>query len=343
MERILGLYKKIKKHRHLNDSATGKYAFVGIGGHSINNLYPVLNYLNVPLKYIVTKSNATAELVAKRFPQVISTNDLDRVLTDDDVAGIFISANPKSHYELVAQSLSKGKNVFVEKPPCTTLEELNNLIAIQEKMASLCVVGLQKRYSPCSAILKKELQHNGLISYCYRFVTGAYPEGDQTLDMFIHPLDFICYIFGNYTVSSIVKSKNSSSVFLHLKHRQVIGSIEISTNYSWSNAEETLLINTNSGIYTMMNHDSLTCQEKQGTLFSIPLEKVRPGPVVTRQLFHRNNFVPMIHNNQLFTMGYYHELSNFFYLCEKHRGKNLSTLAQLVPTFTLINQIKNVQ
>lgn len=345
MNRFIEFYKKLQNRQYLKKTYTTKYAFVGMGSHSVNNLYPVLRYLNIPLKYIVTKSKSNASIIDNQFNGIIGTNDFEMVLKDEEVSSIFICANPKNHYELTMKALLNKKNVFVEKPPCTTMEELEKLIELSDKTNKTCLVGMQKRYSPCSAILKNKLKKEVIISYNYRYVTGNYPEGDEVLDMYIHPLDLISYLFGTFKILSIYntnknKKENGSSVFLHLQHDNFIGNIEISTNYSWNSCEETMMINTSSGIYKMEDHDSLTYQKKQGTLFSIPLEKVSPNPVEIIHLFHRNNFIPIMSNNQLFTMGYYTELLAFINLCEGRKGINLSTLQQLKPAFTLINEIK---
>ncbi len=56
IKNIIECYKRIRSMRQLKQIYGGNYAFVGIGNHSTNNLYPVLNYLHVPLKYICCKS-----------------------------------------------------------------------------------------------------------------------------------------------------------------------------------------------------------------------------------------------------------------------------------------------
>lgn len=56
IEHLIARYKHLRSVRQLSQSYKGKYAFVGIGNHSTNNLYPVLDYLHVGLKYICCKS-----------------------------------------------------------------------------------------------------------------------------------------------------------------------------------------------------------------------------------------------------------------------------------------------
>jgi len=335
---------------HLDKKYKSDYAFVGIGQHSMNNLYPVLKHLNVPLKYIVTQTKNTALAAENFYDSVIGSDDFETVINDDSVSNFFVCTPPKAHYEIVKRLLSKNKNVFVEKPPCSTLDELEDLIKISEQKQKVCLVGMQRRYSPVSKILKRELKSKNIISYNYRFLTGKYPEGDAFLDLYIHPLDFIFYVFGAYEVLSIYNTSDNnkagnSSIFMHLKHGNVIGSIEISTDYTWQNSKETVAINTEQGVFELENHVSLTFQKKQASFLSIPLEKIWANDIELKYLYQQNNFIPTLNNNQVFTMGYYTELSHFIKLCEGEKAKNLSELSQLKPTFELIKLIKknNVQ
>jgi len=336
MHRLIQIFKNIRKQQYLSISYKGKYAFVGIGNHSINNLYPILNYLRLTLKYIVVKSLKNAKTIDANFPQTIGTIDFDVILKDPEITGIFISSQPESHFGLIKKSLQNNKNVFVEKPPCSNKEELLQLIDIEKNSTGFCMVGMQKRYSPAVCILKKKL--NGkIISYNYRFLTGPYPEGNKMLDLFIHPLDMIVYLFGAFTIASIQKTKNS--IFIHLLHNDFVGNIELSTEYSWNNAEENLMVNTKDGIYKMKNLDTLFFEHKSGSFFSIPLEKILPVTEKTTVLLNRNKFNPVMENNQLFTAGYYTEIKNFINLSEKSKAQNLSPLNELLLTYDLLDKM----
>ncbi len=338
MNGIIEVLKNLRKQSYLKLAYKGSYAFVGIGNHSIHNLYPVLNYLRVPLKYIVVNSDKNAQSVNSNFQGIEGTTDFDKVLNDETIRGVFICASPKSHFALTKKALQHNKNVFVEKPPCTTKAELQELISTEKNSEGFCLTGMQKRYSPVIQALKKNLSGT-VSSYNYRFVTGPYPEGDSALDIYIHPLDLISYLFGKFTVASVQVS-NKHTVFVHLNHGGFTGSIELSTNYGWKSAEENLIVNTEKGIYKMQNLEQLTFDKKTGTLFSIPIEKIKKTNEETRILFNRNNFNPIINNNQLFTSGYVDELKNFVSLCETGKGENLSTLTELITTYELIDTIK---
>ena len=67
---LIKKYKDLRTERFLGEVCTRKYAFVGMGQHSLSNLYPMLDYLKVPLKYICVTSERKAELISAKFPGV---------------------------------------------------------------------------------------------------------------------------------------------------------------------------------------------------------------------------------------------------------------------------------
>ncbi len=343
MERIINRFKNKRKQDYLTIEYANEYAFVGIGNHSIYNLYPVLDHLRVPVKYIVTHSQENAALIDTHFPNVIGTNDVGKVLSDSNIAGVFVCTNPKSHFDLIKQILARDKSVFVEKPPCQNLAELQELIEIETQSKGFCLVGMQKRYAPINKPINKKVSR--IISYHYRYLTGLYPEGDSLLDLFIHPLDLISHLFGDYTIESQqaafpASNKNSKSIFLHLKHDTIIGNIELSTNYSWASAEESLEINTEKGIFKSTNLENLTFENKSNQFLNVPLEKIKEFNQSSTTLFNQNSFMPTLKHNELYTKGYYIEVKTFIDLCEGQKADNLSSLSSLIKTYNTIQQIK---
>lgn len=41
IDRLIGKYKNVRSVRRLSESFLNEYAFVGVGSHSVDNLYPV--------------------------------------------------------------------------------------------------------------------------------------------------------------------------------------------------------------------------------------------------------------------------------------------------------------
>ena len=172
------------------------------------------------------------------------------------------------------------------------------------------MVRLQKRYAPVVHLLKKRLDKEHLVNYDLHYLTGAYPEGNALLDLYIHPLDLVVYLFGKPEIIACRKV-NDNSYIIMLQHPQIVGTLELSTHYSWTNPMEMLKICTRSGIYRLSQMDELSFTPNPPTIFGIPIEKLHHHQIKTENLFLRNNFTPILSNNQVYTQGYFNCISAF--------------------------------
>ena len=114
IQALINRYKRMRTERFLHQTYQYQYAFVGMGQHSLTNLYPVLHYLGVPLKYICVTSERKARLIERKFHHVKATTSLDTILNDDEVKGVFVSASPSAHFSIASQVLQSGKSLFIE-------------------------------------------------------------------------------------------------------------------------------------------------------------------------------------------------------------------------------------
>lgn len=330
---------RVQRNRKMLQSAySARYAFVGVGSHALQNLYPVLQYLGIRLKYICCKSPDKLTLIEQRFGATATTS-LDTILNDREVKGVFVCTSPQSHYEICSKVIASGKYLFVEKPPCQTLEQLENLIAADKRQVTM--VGMQKRYSPLIRTLKKQLAKAEPISYTLSYHTGAYPEGNPFTDLFIHPVDLALFLFGNAEIEGVqqIDRKGTTTVQALLSHSYVKGIIELSTAYSWTNPKETLHINTPIGEYSLEQMERLCHYPHPKTIAGIPLEKLGFFTAAEQVLAERNNFNPLVTNNQLYTQGFLPEIKAFADMVE-HSDENLSPLSSMRSTYKLLASLK---
>lgn len=318
-----------------------KYAFVGVGRHSLSSLYPVLGYFNIAVKYILTRQSGFKE-IQLLFPSATLTHNINDIVNDDEVEGVFICASAAAHFDLISTFSKANKKVFVEKPPCQTLDELSTLIDVTGNKT--CKVGLQRRYWPGNKMISKSI--STATDYNYRFLAGSYPQGDIYTELFIHPLDYIAFLFGDYHVQSFSKhgNKHSVSIQMHVKHiNGKSGLIELSTQHSWNNVTEELYINAAEEQLLLKYPMHISGVQKPKRLFDIPAERLLQQPVVTKSYFTASNLiVPAFENNSLFLQGFYAELETFIRLVEIGVGKNdaVNDLQSLVPVYKAIEQLK---
>jgi len=340
IKQFINRYKRLRTEYHLAQTYQYSYAFVGIGQHSLTNLYPVLHYLGVQLKCICVTSERKARLIEQKYPHLTVTTSLDDILNEEDIKGVFVSASPKAHFSIASRILKSGKSLFIEKPPCQTLAELDSLIKLQRLHGSpIAMVGLQQRHAPAVQLLKERLAREHLVSYDLHYITGAYPEGNALLDLYIHPLDLVTYLFGKPEILACHRVA-LSSYLLMLRHPKIVGTLELSTVCSWTAAEEMVKVCTSSGIYRLSQMEELSREPIPSTVFGLPSEKIRPWKKSIDYLFTRNNFTPILPNNQIHSQGYFNEILAFVDAVEEHENSVISSIETTRDTYMLIETIR---
>jgi len=339
IQQFINRYKRMRTERYLNETYHCQYAFVGMGQHSLTNLYPVLHYLQVPLKYICVTSERKARLIERKYKGIKATTRLDDVLNDEDVKGVMVAASPSAHFSIASRVLQSGKSLFIEKPPCQSVNQLQELIAMQEDSGSLvAMVGLQQRYAPAVQLLKRRLKGERLFNYDLHYLTGTYPEGDALRDLYIHPLDLATWLFGKAEIVSYLEIDEHSYILM-LRHQDIVGTIELSTCHSWQDARQSLTVHTRSGCYHLAQCEKLSFVPKQTVIAGIPIEKLLPRRQSIEYLYRHDGFSPTIANNSVYTQGFFQEVSTFVNAVEGKKANVLSDLQSVEPTLKLIDEI----
>ena len=93
-----------------------------------------------------------------------------------------------------------------------------------------------------------------------------------------------------------------------LRHPHTVGTLELSTSYTWTSAEESLKVCTSKGIYRLSQMELLTYEPKPSSLLGIPYEKVRKHNKTIEHLYARNNFTSTPPDNLIYSQGYYSEI-----------------------------------
>ncbi|MEO5683685.1 MAG: Gfo/Idh/MocA family oxidoreductase [Chitinophagaceae bacterium] len=336
-------YRKEKYFENLLFETKKKYACIGIGTHSLTTIYPVLRHFNISLKYICTKSGNWSKQVAKLFPDCIFTNDITAIINDPSIEGVFVCASPDAHFNLVSQLLKAGKKVFVEKPPCASLAELNALISINPN--SICKAGLQRRYWPGNKYLLKKITKAH--SYIYQFYLGPYPQGNVFNELFIHAIDYSIFLFGDFTILShtFQNDRQGITLQLHVKHLNgIAGMIELSTHYSWNDPLENISIQCTDELLTVKYPMELRGMQKPRRVMNIPAERIYQQPVVIKQYFSVSNMIiPAAELNTLVLQGFYKELETFIRVVESidYRGSG-NDLPGLFPVYKILDQLNQL-
>ena len=127
-------------------------AVIGAGSHVQDRLLPRLQEGRLfDLRWVCGRDGVRAARVGQRFGVDGCTTSVANVLDDPAVAAVLIGTRHDSHAQLTIAALEAGKHVYVEKPLCLTLDELDAVIAasraaLADSGAQL-MVGFNRRYS----------------------------------------------------------------------------------------------------------------------------------------------------------------------------------------------------
>src|SRR5690606_20642088 len=97
------------------------------------------------------------------FPQLEKVADYRAILDDPEVAMVLISAIPCDRAAVAIAAMEAGKDVMVDKPGCTTLEQLEVIKACQARTGRIWTVNFSERFEVAAVARAEELVKAGAI------------------------------------------------------------------------------------------------------------------------------------------------------------------------------------
>ena len=131
---------------------------VGAGNFAQGTLLPNLSRTpKARLRGLADARTEVAKHVAAKMGFEYCVSDFRELLADPEIDTIFITTRHNTHAKFVCDSLTAGKNVFVEKPLCVSEEQLQEVTEAYESQQGRCrlMVGFNRRFAPLVVDLRK--------------------------------------------------------------------------------------------------------------------------------------------------------------------------------------------
>jgi predicted dehydrogenase/threonine dehydrogenase-like Zn-dependent dehydrogenase len=165
-----------------------RVAVIGAGGHATRSLIPALRAAGAQLKIVASSGGVSALHAARRHGFEQAVTDADAIFADAAVDAVVIATRHDCHARLVLEALEAGKHVFVEKPLCLTLDELEAIEARHRSLteagrAPVLMVGFNRRFAP--HVVKMKALLDGVAdpkAFVATVNAGAVPAGHWTQD-----------------------------------------------------------------------------------------------------------------------------------------------------------------
>lgn len=226
-----------------------KLGMIGAGSFGQNFLLPALKG-KVNFVGVATARPNNSRNVADKYGFEFCIGNANEVITNEKINTLFIATRHNTHAEYVLKGLQSHKNVFVEKPLCMTLDELQAIKEAKSKTNAQVMVGFNRRFAPLISKLKSSLNSSIPSAILYRINAGIMPPdhwihdpevgGGRIIGEVCHFIDlcsFICNSPIEYVSAQALKDahNNNDSVAINLGFKN--GSIATISYFSNGNKE----------------------------------------------------------------------------------------------------------
>jgi predicted dehydrogenase len=295
--------------------------FVGCGGHSFRNVYPVLRYLPVDLV-------AVCDLDADRAKAYASIFGAERSYTDhQDLLGegldcVFVVTGVASYTDIAVDALSAGVATWVEKPPVSSLDDVARIRAVQGD--TQYAVGLKKAFAPANQKLRElssreEFGTVRSLALRYAQVIPTVADlrdrtamHDYFLDHLCHPLAVLRLLGGEAASLYYERTDNGSGVAVFTMRSGAVASLHLPWAMSMRAIQERTEINGDRASAWSENNTRVTYAPNP------PLRDLHYGRDErhTEDLHGVTVWEPefslgQLYNTGAFLLGYYGELAHF--------------------------------
>ena len=157
-----------------------KISVMGIDhGHIFDMLDEMLKESCVCESWWTDGSPLTLKEFNKKYPNIKRVDDKLKILEDQTIDMILISSIPKDRASLAIQAMNAGKDVMVDKPGCTTINQLNNLKECVMKTGKIWSVNFSERFHVAAVAKAEELVKEGKIGNIKQTIgTGPHRLGN---------------------------------------------------------------------------------------------------------------------------------------------------------------------
>ena len=206
---------KVKVSEKSYKASEGVFGIIGAGNFTSSTIIPGMKAANANLKYIASAGGLSAKTLAKKGEVAYASSDYKEILKDEEVDMVMVTTRHNLHASMTKEAIKAGKHVFVEKPLCLDLQELEEINQLAEQKNKMVVVGFNRRFSPL-AVKMKSLLGEGPKNIVATMNAGFIPSDVWIHDMEVgggriigeacHYIDLCTYLAGSKVKSICMNS-----------------------------------------------------------------------------------------------------------------------------------------
>lgn len=193
---------------------TFEVALVGCGTISFVHLTSLLHTEGANIVALCDVRRENAEKMAQEYaPSAKIYTDFSEMLENEELDAVHICTPHYLHARMTVEALRKGVNVFLEKPMCISLSEIDEMLEAEKKSTAKACVCFQNRFNDSYLYAKELIEKSGEKFDAYATVfwyrdenyyrtsdwrgTHEKEGGGVMINQAIHTLDILTSLLGN--------------------------------------------------------------------------------------------------------------------------------------------------
>ena len=304
---------------------TVRLGVVGLGSHCYRNLLPTLAFLPVNIEAFCDQNEALLKQTAAQYGVEHCYTRTVEMYAHADLEAVLICVSPFAHPKLTCEALDAGLHVWMEKPPASRAQEVDDMIG--KRGDRVVVVGFKKVFMPSMRKARELLSlptagqlKSMLAEYRMAIPTNGreiLEKGEITgwLANGCHPLSVMRYIGGPVARVTTHRSNRGGGACILEFACGAIGTLQLADGmrghrerYSFY-AEHAHVVVENASRVALHRGIPFT--------YSKTVDYAPPGTDSGTIIWEPQNSLATLENKALFTQGFYDELL-YFLECVLH-------------------------
>ena len=122
-------------------------SFLGSGNYAASILIPAFKKGDALLRSVSSNTGISAAHIGRKYGFLDALTNSDDIFDDEKTDAVVITTRHNSHANFVLKALKAKKHIFVEKPLCLNINQLNEIEAAYTS-SNILMVGFNRRFAP---------------------------------------------------------------------------------------------------------------------------------------------------------------------------------------------------
>jgi predicted dehydrogenase len=209
--------------------------FIGCGGHAYRNIYPTFQYAPVNLVAVCDLDKERAATYAKLFGAERHYSNHLAMLEHEELEVVFIVTNVDEtgrprYPSLAIDCLRAGAHVWIEKPPASSSEEIQEMIRVSSQTKRHVAVGFKKMFFPANVKAKEIASRTefGPITS----ITARYPQSLPPFEDRSDPVKMINFLDHIVHPHSVLRLIGGPIEWIFVNRNEIAGSATVSIRFA---------------------------------------------------------------------------------------------------------------